>query len=406
MGAFPMAMRWGPGPVFVYESLVAARRWSYYAARSVFALALLIALGVVWSNFHFPIQGSGDYQSRAQLARLGQQFYSGIAGVQVSLILLAAPAAAGGAVCLDRARGTLTHVMVTDLSDVEIVLGKLASRLAPVFALVAAAVPVLALAGLLGGIVPEAVVTLFLVTLGIALLGCSAALAVSVRVLKAHEVLMAVYSAFGLWLLAAPYWVVISRPARIAPPPEWFVKLNPYVLAFSPITSPGYVNDGDVAVFLAAVGSISAVLTLIAIKTLRREVTSGVERSERMERFGQRVQSRFFSWWPRPTLDANPVAWREWHRNRPSRMARRIWVLYTLLVVAGTAYGLHGIIAHGLTAFPGEVFMIVVNALAVIFGLLFLSVSAPSALADERVQGSLDVLLVTPLSTRTIVLGK
>ena len=145
MGAVPMAMRWGPGPVFVYESLVAARRWSYYAARSVFALALAI----VWFNFHFPIQGSGDYQSRAQLARLGQQFYYGIAGVQVSLILLAAPAAAG-AVCLDRARGTLTHVMVTDLSDVEIVLGKLASRLAPVFALVAAAVPVLALAGLLG----------------------------------------------------------------------------------------------------------------------------------------------------------------------------------------------------------------------------------------------------------------
>ena len=114
-----------------------------------------------------------------------------MAGVEVSLILLAAPAAAAGAVCLDRVRGTLTHVLVTDLSDSEVVLGKLGSRLLPVFGLVAASIPVLALVGLLGGVIPEAVVTLFVVTLGLAVLGCVTALTVSVRVLKAHEVLMA-----------------------------------------------------------------------------------------------------------------------------------------------------------------------------------------------------------------------
>jgi ABC-type transport system involved in multi-copper enzyme maturation permease subunit len=39
-------------------------------------------------------------------------------------------------------------------------------------------------------------------------------------------------------------------------------------------------------------------------------------------------------------------------------------------------------------------------------GLLLLSVSAATSLAEERQRGSLDVLLVTPLSTRSIVLGK
>jgi hypothetical protein len=49
---------------------------------------------------------------------------------------------------------------------------------------------------------------------------------------------------------------------------------------------------------------------------------------------------------------------------------------------------------------------VIVNAFLVVFGLLFLSASAPAALGEERVLGSLDVLLATPLSTRSIVLGK
>src|SRR4051794_1219661 len=35
-----MPRRWGPGPVFVYESIAASRRWQHYAARSLFVLTL------------------------------------------------------------------------------------------------------------------------------------------------------------------------------------------------------------------------------------------------------------------------------------------------------------------------------------------------------------------------------
>jgi ABC-type Na+ efflux pump permease subunit len=46
------------------------------------------------------------------------------------------------------------------------------------------------------------------------------------------------------------------------------------------------------------------------------------------------------------------------------------------------------------------------NALQVAAGMLLLSISAASALAEERVRGSLDVLLATPLPTRSVVWGK
>jgi hypothetical protein len=70
--------------------------------------------------------------------------------------MLAAPAATAGAICVDRARGTLTHMLATDLSDPEIILGKLAARLLPVLGLVAFSWPLLALSSLLGGIDPPA----------------------------------------------------------------------------------------------------------------------------------------------------------------------------------------------------------------------------------------------------------
>ena len=50
-----MSSRIGPGPVFVYESLIFARRWQVYAGRALFVLALLIGLWAAWwSNLNGP----------------------------------------------------------------------------------------------------------------------------------------------------------------------------------------------------------------------------------------------------------------------------------------------------------------------------------------------------------------
>ena len=112
------------------------------------------------------------------MAELGEWFFQAVIGTQLTLVLLAAPAATAGAICLDRARGTLTHMLMTDLADFEIVLGKLAARLIPVVGLVACTLPMMELLILLGGVAPEALWSAFVVTLGVALLGCSLGLLV------------------------------------------------------------------------------------------------------------------------------------------------------------------------------------------------------------------------------------
>ena len=122
-------------------------------------------------------------------------------GTQLTLVLLAAPAATAGAICVDRARGTLMHMLVTDLSAGEIVLGKLAARLAPVLGMLACTFPVLEILTLLGGIDPNAILGAVVVTVGVAVLSCSLAMTLSLWAGKTHQALLLTYC--GLVLVAA-----------------------------------------------------------------------------------------------------------------------------------------------------------------------------------------------------------
>ena len=133
-----MRKHWGTGPVFAYESMLNARRWQVYAGRSVFVLLVLCGLVIVWvARIRLGFGTRSTWAAHEQMAKLGEWFFYAMASIQVSLVILAAPASTAGSICIDRARGALAHIMVTDLSDAEIVLGKLGARLAPISGLIA-----------------------------------------------------------------------------------------------------------------------------------------------------------------------------------------------------------------------------------------------------------------------------
>jgi hypothetical protein len=140
----PEAMRWGLGPVFFYECLANSRRWQTYAIRSAGVALLLAAIATI----AMPNTTIDPRYALQKYAALGESYFYGLIGVELTLVMFAAPAATAGAICVDRARGNLAHMLATDLSDPEIVLGKLAARLLPVLGLVACSWPVLALSSL------------------------------------------------------------------------------------------------------------------------------------------------------------------------------------------------------------------------------------------------------------------
>src|SRR5947209_7967502 len=186
--------RLGPGPVFAFEWLVTSRKQTLYAVRGLFVAVLLAALTITWietesrlSLLHKTRLSYQDY------SRLGESFFYAVIGTQLALLLLAAPAAAAGAICLDKQRGTLLHLLVTDLSSAEIVLGKLGTRLIPVLGLVALSVPVMFACTMMGGIDPEALAGAYLVLAGVGVAACAVALALSVWGRKTTEVLLLTY---------------------------------------------------------------------------------------------------------------------------------------------------------------------------------------------------------------------
>ncbi len=387
--------RFGLGPVFAFEWLVLARRWQWYALRSVFAGLLLTALVVVLLDTN----RYGRELDIRGLARLGQTFYIAVMAIQITLVLLAAPAATAGAIAQDRASGMMTHLLVTDLSDPEIVLGKLVARLVPVLGLVACALPILAIMTLLGGVDPLALAGGFVVTLGLAILGTALAFCFSLWSPKTHEALLGTYAVWAIWLLGPDMVRLLNKAA------SWNLSIpvllaNPYQLAFAPYWEPTKVTARDYGWFLATTIGLAAGLTGLTIARIRAvctrtRVKRQVSRRGLIGRLDRRLNWRFPL--PSPSLDFNPVLWREWHRSRPSRLTRIVIGVY---MVGSLLASIAAILS------TGPFTRVWVNGLQTAIGMLLLSVIASTSLAEERVRGGLDILMTTPLSTAEIVIGK
>ncbi|QEH34633.1 ABC-2 family transporter protein [Aquisphaera giovannonii] len=419
-----MSGRVGPGPMAATEWRMASRRWQGYALRSVTVMLLFGAMAPAWLEAP---EGPGQEPTIRQQARAGNAAYQRTAILLLGLVGLAAPAATAGAVCQDKASGNLALLMATELRDAEIVLGKLAARLVPVLGVILCAAPVLVMETLLGGVDPIGIVGGLLVVLACAVFGCSLALTLSVWGGKAHEVLMATY-AFGIvYLLAAPIWwcVRATLPASwLGPwlPSFWEVmRYNPIFLVLASVDGPSLptapVTIGTQAAFFGLGLGASALLIGLATWRIRPVAIRHLGRGDRAA--GRRAWASRRSWgsipgasrlerltrraWPGPSLDRNPVLWRECRRRRPSRWDLAVRGIYALLCGGFSAYAIAEM-ARGMP--PVLRLGPVVNGLQVAAGLLLLCISAATSLAEERFRGSLDVLMASPLPTRAIVWGK
>jgi ABC-type transport system involved in multi-copper enzyme maturation permease subunit len=383
---------WGLGPVFDYEWLTVSRRWQLYAARSALVAVILFVLTLMWKE-HVDRQ---HLSGRKATEELGEQFYNGLISVELTFILLAAPAATAGAICVDKARGTLLHVFLTDLADAEIVLGKLAARLVPVLGLIGCSAPVAFLCILMGGIDPEALAGAFLVILGIGIFGCALAFVLSLWATKAHEVLLATYLVWLLVLLAYPLAWALNQLGVLSTSPRALLYVSPYWLAFAPYSNPGEVTGHDYFLYLGGCLLCSAACVLLATWRMRRVVirqasraTASILKPRRKQRFG-------------PALDKNPLLWLEWHRRRPSRWSRWVWRIYIGLAVM---FSVLGVLEKNSVRPRGDLATIVI-VVEVVVGFLLLSVYAPAPLAEDRTHATLDVLLTTPASTASILWAK
>jgi ABC-type transport system involved in multi-copper enzyme maturation permease subunit len=177
------------GPVFFFEVLRGSRR-RVHAIRVTYALILFLLLTYGYYAATVESYGPPTLQTQANLA---STFFAVFFGVQMLSIGLAAPIMFAGAIAEEKERRTLEFVLATDLRSREIVLGKLAARLANILLLLLAGLPVLAFLQFFGGIDPGELLAAFVVLLVTLLSTASLSLLMSALLKRARDAILSTF---------------------------------------------------------------------------------------------------------------------------------------------------------------------------------------------------------------------
>lgn len=143
------------GPILPWELVTLARRWRYFAIRVFYAIAFLFMMWVTYDvafEESFLFGWGTQSQPLAKISRFATGFYHSFLFTQAIVMLGLTPAFIATAIPQEKERKTIEYLFVSDLSNHEIVLGKVLARMANLFGILLVGVPVVAFAGLFGGI--------------------------------------------------------------------------------------------------------------------------------------------------------------------------------------------------------------------------------------------------------------
>jgi len=163
------------GPIIAREILTAPRPLRFYVARASYVGLLFILMWTAWQSQ----VGLAEVSEVGIIAYFGHLLFRLFVLFQLTLMLFFAPLSSATAVAHEKDRRTFILLLMTDLRDVEIILGKLAASLLQILTLLATAMPVFFLCLLLGGISPGQVLDVVGVTAAAGLLGGSLGLLVA-----------------------------------------------------------------------------------------------------------------------------------------------------------------------------------------------------------------------------------
>src|SRR5262249_34430671 len=202
------------GPVFAKEMIELARgRW-HYLLRVVYGLALLGGLSIIWLDVYGAWHGVAD--SINQQARMGEYLFRVLSFIQLGAIVVFAPIFLSGAIAGEREEGKLDALLMTSLSNREIVVGKLLSRSLFLILLTVMATPFLALFVLFGGVEPAALLRVFLAHVALLLFTGCECLYLSVRSHGAATCLIRAYWRLALLLCVLPA-IALTVDHKLAP---------------------------------------------------------------------------------------------------------------------------------------------------------------------------------------------
>jgi ABC-type transport system involved in multi-copper enzyme maturation permease subunit len=419
------------GPVFTRELITAPRRTRFYLSRALYIAGLLILVSMAWGLY----TGTQQIRSVADTARFGAAIFQILAVLQLTLALFFAALLTASAVAQEKDRRTLVLLLLTHLSNSELVLGKLFASLLGVLVMLASAVPFFMMIALFGGVSFDQIGRVFLVTLATVFaagsLGSMIALAREKTFLSLALTTIVLFFWLGVWTIVSTG--ILGESWRGVSAGEWAAVFSP-LHAVIEAARPVLAGDESLPMigspiygFLAAAAALTVLLNGWAILRVRvwnpsRETAPRSEGTEDAPAVvysadGQQVAGvaplrsvHAAGGRARPVWE-NPVLWREictWAYGR-----RVMLVHVAFLVICAIALVVLHSAASDLQSTRGSLLAQALNerismTLAPLFVLSLVLVNALSvnSITGERDLGALDLLLVTDISPNEFVFGK
>jgi ABC-type transport system involved in multi-copper enzyme maturation permease subunit len=412
------------GPVFSREVVIAPRRLKTYVARTAYVLALLVLMSTAW----LVLTGTQLVRDVGDLARFGTALFQILAPLQLALATFFAALLAATEVAHEKDRRTLVLLLLTRLSNSELVLGKLLASLLGVLVMLAAALPVFMLMALLGGVSYGQIARAMAVTLATVLVCGSLGSMLALWREKTFQALAMTVLVLVLWLALGEIVAAGALGESLAGLPCRVLAagLSPWQ-AIIEATRPGTQTQAalgpigtPVHLFLLLAVAAALLLNGLAIALVRvwnpsREAVAGAEergegREERREESqvpspkaqDRRPKAQDLSPTIRRVWD-NPIIWREirtWAYGRKTLVVRLAYLALFALAVAG----MFGMSFGGPAAAHAPGMWVLVPL--VLLSLVLVNAQAVTSLTSERDVKALDLLLVTDLTPKEIVYGK
>lgn len=426
------------GPVLFYDLVRTARRSRYLLLRCLYATVLALLMG--WVYLIWTANSHEGVIRASLLARFAESFFYTFMVVQFLTVVVLTPAYTAGAIAEEKDRKTLEFLLATDLANREIVLSKLFARLANLFLLVLAGLPILGALQFLGGVDPNLVLAGFAATaLTAASLGGLSILN-SVWMKKPRDAIAITYLTGGAYivtslicwmLMIAPFglstWPSASSPVTLGDVIDWMSTGN-IIIALIDLVR-GVAGSRHLGETLPEVLGRYALFHLLAAcaaagwAVLRLRYLALREGQIKVKKKGTAAPA----WRWRPRIGRRPMVWKElfaepgFRFNMFGRIVVYVFVASTMLP-AGLFVGvfLNDIFRLGISMFmwgsignPYEFLSEAMRYWSAIVGsmvgtLLLLGVAtrASGCVSSERDRQTLDALYTSPMTSDDILAGK
>jgi len=409
-------------PILVRVVFAGGRRWSHMIIRLGYLLALfaVVFVGVLLNQ--------STSASLASLAKQATQVFESVAVIQLLLVCILAPIFAAAAITQEKDSQTFSILLSTPLSNGQIVLGSLLSRLYFVLVLLLASLPLFCIMMVYGGVTGSEISLSLAISAAMATVAASLAIAISVIKVGTGRTIFSFYLAIALYLLSL--FALSTVPAFIPPesPPapggidrmSWLAAFHPFLALWAVLNKTPAPDFGAVAhygfpraqwlaypqySFISMSLLISILVVIASVWFVRRGAKLGEPTwLGRLLSRGGEATGRETSRKPRHVW-ANPVAWREAQTKAAAGSGGSMRIV--LIALGGlAAIALLVSYINGMSRDDVRLWLKALVGVELGLALFIATATAATSMTREKEGNTLDLLLATPLNSADIIGGK